>query len=130
MGRNCGYLALTAAVCSNADYVFLPENVGPVAWREDMIARINRDLKFGKRTVIAIVAEGAVDTEGKAIKCEHIRKILADDMGLDTRITVLGHVQRGGRPSAFDRISVILLSFTLFNIAKVIFGMINSRKNE
>jgi len=109
MGRNCGYLALTAAVCSNADYVFLPENVGPVAWREDMIARINRDLKFGKRTVIAIVAEGAVDTEGKAIKCEHIRKILADDMGLDTRITVLGHVQRGGRPSAFDRISATRL---------------------
>lgn len=59
---------------------------------------------MGQRLNIIIVAEGAIDREGKAITAEQIRKLIVESTGQDTRITVLGHVQRGGSPSAFDRI--------------------------
>ena len=51
-----------------------------------------------------MVAEGAIDREGNAISCEKVKKVIVDNLKQDTRITVLGHVQRGGAPSAFDRI--------------------------
>ena len=50
------------------------------------------------------MAEGAIDREGNAISCEMVKKVIIDNLKQDTRITVLGHVQRGGQPSAFDRI--------------------------
>ncbi len=55
---------------------------------------------------IIIVAEGAIDREGNPITAEMIRKVVVDELNQDTRITVLGHVQRGGNPSAFDRVLV------------------------
>jgi 6-phosphofructokinase 1 len=55
---------------------------------------------------IIIVAEGATDREGNPITAEMIRKVVVDELAQDTRITVLGHVQRGGNPSAFDRVLV------------------------
>jgi len=60
----------------------------------------------GKRKSIVIVAEGALDRNLKAIKPEYIKEILVDRLGLDTRVTTLGHTQRGGKPCAFDRILV------------------------
>lgn len=51
-----------------------------------------------------MVAEGAIDREGNAISCEMVKKVIVDNLKQDTRITVLGHVQRGGAPSAFDRV--------------------------
>jgi 6-phosphofructokinase 1 len=53
---------------------------------------------------IIIVAEGAIDREGNPITAEMIKKVVVDELAQDTRITVLGHVQRGGNPSAFDRV--------------------------
>ena len=58
---------------------------------------------MGQRLNIIIVAEGAIDLEGNPITSEQVKKII-EATGQDTRITVLGHVQRGGSPSAFDRI--------------------------
>lgn len=55
---------------------------------------------------IIIVAEGATDREGNPITAEMVRKVVVDELNQDTRITVLGHVQRGGNPSAFDRVLV------------------------
>lgn len=52
------------------------------------------------------MAEGAIDREGKPITAELVKKVVVDKLQQDTRITVLGHVQRGGAPSAFDRILV------------------------
>lgn len=60
----------------------------------------------GQRLNIIIVAEGAIDRDGRQITSEQIRKVVVDNLQQDTRITVLGHVQRGGSPSAFDRILV------------------------
>lgn len=53
---------------------------------------------------IIIVAEGAIDREGNPITAEKVRQVVVDKLNQDTRITVLGHVQRGGNPSAFDRV--------------------------
>lgn len=50
------------------------------------------------------MAEGAIDREGNAISAEQVKEVIVKKTGQDTRITVLGHVQRGGSPSAFDRI--------------------------
>ncbi len=50
------------------------------------------------------MAEGALDREGNPISCEQVKKVVVDNLHQDTRVTVLGHVQRGGAPSAFDRI--------------------------
>lgn len=58
---------------------------------------------------IIIVAEGAIDREGNPITAEMVRKVVVDELNQDTRITVLGHVQRGGNPSAFDRVLVSLI---------------------
>lgn len=55
---------------------------------------------------IIIVAEGAIDRDGQPITAEQVKKVIVDNLQQDTRITVLGHVQRGGSPSAFDRILV------------------------
>jgi hypothetical protein len=60
----------------------------------------------GKRKTIVIVAEGAHDADLKPIRAEYVKEILTERVGLDTRVTTLGHTQRGGRPCAFDRILV------------------------
>ena len=57
----------------------------------------------GRRKSIVIVAEGARDSSGRPITSEHVRRVLEERLGEDTRVTILGHVQRGGAPSAFDR---------------------------
>lgn len=62
----------------------------------------------GQRLNIIIVAEGAIDRNGEPITAEAIKKVVVDKLNQDTRITVLGHVQRGGNPSAFDRVLVSL----------------------
>ena len=61
---------------------------------------------IGKRKTIVIVAEGAHDSNLNPISAEHVKQVLSDRLGLDTRVTTLGHVQRGGRPCAWDRILV------------------------
>lgn len=61
---------------------------------------------YGKRLNIIIVSEGAVDENGDNITSEMVKKVLVNKLQQDARITVLGHVQRGGSPSAFDRVLV------------------------
>lgn len=61
---------------------------------------------MGQRLNIIIVAEGALDRNGEPITAEKIHKVVVEKLQQDTRITVLGHVQRGGNPSAFDRVLV------------------------
>ncbi|CAK7199438.1 6-phosphofructokinase, alpha subunit [Sporothrix eucalyptigena] len=111
MGRHCGWLALMAGVATGADFIFIPEKPREDNWREEMcevvqkILNIYQHRKLGKRKTIVIVAEGAHDRYGNHISPEMIHKLLADKDGLalDTRITTLGHVQRGGTAVAYDR---------------------------
>ncbi|KAM3180396.1 hypothetical protein ACTXT7_016362 [Hymenolepis weldensis] len=74
----------------------------PLQTLEDLWHDVNRER--GQRVSIIMVAEGALDRESKSITCEMVKNLMVEKLGLDTRVTVLGHVQRGGRPSAFDRI--------------------------
>ncbi|KAI0049738.1 6-phosphofructokinase [Auriscalpium vulgare] len=105
MGRHCGWLALLAGVSSGADFVFIPERP-PQAdpWEDMMCDAIKRHREIGKRKTIVIVAEGAHDSQLKPIQASYVKDVLADRLGLDTRVTTLGHIQRGGRPCAWDRI--------------------------
>jgi len=104
MGRHCGYLALVAGIVSEADFVFIPEWPVETNWPERLCKKLEIERESGHRLNIIIVAEGAIDREGNSISAEQIKKVVVDNLQQDTRVTVLGHVQRGGAPSAFDRI--------------------------
>uniref|UniRef100_F6U4P2 6-phosphofructokinase n=2 Tax=Equus TaxID=9789 RepID=F6U4P2_HORSE len=104
MGRHCGYLALVSALACGADWVFLPESPPEEGWQENMCVKLSENRARKKRLNIIIVAEGAIDTQNKPITSEQIKELVVTQLGYDTRVTILGHVQRGGTPSAFDRI--------------------------
>ncbi|CAJ1079223.1 ATP-dependent 6-phosphofructokinase%2C liver type isoform X2 [Xyrichtys novacula] len=104
MGRHCGYLALVSALASGADWLFIPEAPPLEGWEDRMCARLETSRIKGSRLNIVIVAEGAIDRNGKPISSTYIKELVVKRLGYDTRVTVLGHVQRGGTPSAFDRI--------------------------
>ncbi|KAJ1946103.1 6-phosphofructokinase, alpha subunit, partial [Linderina pennispora] len=104
MGRHCGWLALNAAISTGADYLFIPE--APPKnddWETAMCNTLKASRDAGKRTSLVIVAEGAIDRNLNPIKAEYVKDVLAQRLGYDTRVTILGHVQRGGAPVHFDR---------------------------
>ena len=121
MGRHCGWLALMAGVSTGADFVFLPEMPPSDDWEKQMCdiiskVRSKEDIrgqhtlltstqhrKLGKRKTIVIVAEGAHDRFLNKISPTKVKDLLSNDLKLDTRITTLGHVQRGGNACAYDR---------------------------
>jgi len=104
MGRNCGYLALMGALSGGADWVIIPENPPKGDdWEDRMCETLQTGRQIGRRDSVIVVAEGAKDQNGNPITSEYVKKVLEDRLGEDTRITILGHFQRGGTPSAFDR---------------------------
>jgi 6-phosphofructokinase 1 len=112
MGRNCGYLALMGALATGADWVLIPESPPDVDnWQEVMAERLKAGRKAGRRDSIVILAEGARDRYGNYIGSSDVAKALEERLGEEVRVTVLGHVQRGGRPSAFDRNLATLLGY-------------------
>ncbi|KAL7832816.1 hypothetical protein SRHO_G00298340 [Serrasalmus rhombeus] len=104
MGRHCGYLALVTALASGADWVFIPEMPPDDGWEDHLCRRLANQRSMGYRLNVIIVAEGAMDRFGKPITCDMVKNLVTKKLGFDTRSTILGHVQRGGIPSAFDRI--------------------------
>lgn len=112
MGRNCGYLALMGALATGADWVLIPENP-PHAdnWQEQMCAVLKAGRESGRRDTIVILAEGVRDSHGNPIRSDDITRVLEERLGEDARVTILGHVQRGGSPSAFDRNLSTLLGY-------------------
>jgi 6-phosphofructokinase 1 len=104
MGRRCGYLALMGALASGADWVLVPESPPDLDdWEEKMCQVLRQGREIGRRNSIVIVAEGAQDRHGNPISSNYVKQVLEERLGEDTRVTILGHVQRGGSPSAFDR---------------------------
>ncbi|XP_002666643.2 ATP-dependent 6-phosphofructokinase, platelet type isoform X4 [Danio rerio] len=104
MGRHCGYLALVSALACGADWVLIPEMPPEDGWEEKMCQKLSAKRAGMKRLNIIIVAEGAIDRKNQPITSEHVKNLVVSRLGFDTRVTILGHVQRGGTPSAFDRI--------------------------
>ncbi len=112
MGRHCGYLALMSALAAGANWVFIPESPPETDdWRAAMCDAVEAGRKAGRRQSLVVVAEGATDREGQPIATSDVRSALEDGLGEDTRVTILGHVQRGGAPSAFDRTMATMLGF-------------------
>jgi len=94
MGRHCGYLAMTSALATGAEICLVPE----VPYDLDAIAERMREQKSaGRNYLLGIVAEGT----GMG---ESLTRWMSDALGMDARLTVLGHVQRGGSPTVYDRI--------------------------
>ena len=94
MGRRCGDLALYAGLAGGAETIIVPEKNYNV---EDVCNKLRTTQKRGKRHSIIVIAEGV----GNA---QDLGKEIIAETGVDLRVTILGHVQRGGNPSAFDRI--------------------------
>jgi 6-phosphofructokinase 1 len=104
MGRRCGYLALMSALATGADWVLIPESPPDVDdWESKMCDVLRQGRLSGRRDSVVIVAEGAQDRNGKPITSHYVKQVIEEKLGEDTRVTILGHVQRGGSPSAFDR---------------------------
>ncbi|KAF1815137.1 6-phosphofructokinase [Eremomyces bilateralis CBS 781.70] len=103
MGRHCGWLALMAGVSCGADFIFIPESPPPEDWEHLMCGRVENNRKRGKRKTIVIVAEGSQDRNLNKITTAMVKDVLTNRSHLDTRITTLGHVQRGGQACAYDR---------------------------
>ncbi|CAL8372617.1 unnamed protein product [Arctogadus glacialis] len=75
MGRHCGYLALVSALASGADWLFIPEAPPKEGWEDRMCSRLEGSRSRGSRLNIIIVAEGAIDDEGKAISSNYIKDV-------------------------------------------------------
>lgn len=95
MGRNAGYLALHTGIACGATAVLVPELSYDL--ERDVISKITRTQQTGKKNFIVVVAEGVGGTENIARQIQELT-------GIDTRATILGHVQRGGSPTVRDRV--------------------------
>ena len=120
MGRDCGYLAMTSAIAVGADLALFPEAGKPAEAIVDQIVQTVLSIRGRQkkaRKVIIIKAEGVnihIDKLKHDVDAKLRDKAAAGEVsGIETRVTVLGHVVRGGRPSAFDR----LLGSRLANVA-------------
>jgi 6-phosphofructokinase 1 len=103
MGRRCGYLGLMGGLAGGADWVFVPEDPPAPGWEQRLAALVREGRAAGRRDCIVVVSEGAIDADHQPITCDRVRQALEQGLGEDVRVTILGHVQRGGAPSAFDR---------------------------
>lgn len=102
MGRKAGYIAVEAGTAVGATSIVIPEI--PFDIERDLIPRINRIRKTGKKDFIIVVAEGVGMTS-------EIAKAIETQTGIETRVSVLGHVQRGGTPTVRDRVAASLMGY-------------------
>ncbi len=124
MGRNYGYLALMAAIAGGAEVVLIPEK--KIAMEE--VAKILKQAYIkGKAHALVVIAEGA-----KCKTSEVAAYLQKEEVGFEVRTTILGHVQRGGSPSAFDRLLATRLGASAVQklaqgVSGVIVGLIGNK---
>ncbi len=109
MGRRAGYIALNAGIACGATSILIPEV--EYDFQRDVIDRMKRTQKTGKRHFIILVAEGIGGVEEMAKRIEA-------ETGVETRATVLGHVQRGGHPTVRDRVTASLMGYKAVELLK------------
>ena len=100
MGRRCGDIALNTGIAVGATAILVPEV--PFDFEKDVIERIRRTQSTGRQHFIIVVAEGCSSIAGNDVN--DMAKRIEKETGVETRATVLGHVQRGGRPTLRDRV--------------------------
>jgi len=101
MGRECGYLAAVSAITSGAEICIIPEADFNRSVAQE---HLKREIEEGRSYILSIVAEGTGMTQ-------EIARWLEKDIGMETRVTVLGHIQRGGSPTVYDR--MLAFEFTV-----------------
>jgi 6-phosphofructokinase 1 len=106
MGRNCGYLALVSGIACGAEYALIPESNYDI---DEICENLLRRFQEGRDNSIIMIAEGA----GRA---QDVADQIKDRIGFETRIMVLGHYQRGGSPSTFDRLLAARLGVSAVNV--------------
>lgn len=94
MGRECGYLALVSALTCGAEVCIIPELEYNL---DSLAARLRKEVQEGRSYAIVIAAEGCNMSD-------KLEKWFEHEIGLESRITKLGHIQRGGNPTVFDRL--------------------------
>jgi len=109
MGRRAGYIALNAGIACGATTILIPEV--EYDFQRDVIDRMKRTQKTGKKHFIIIVAEGVGGVEEMAKRIEA-------ETDVETRATVLGHVQRGGHPTVRDRVTASLMGYKAVELLK------------
>ena len=107
MGRHAGHLALYVGLSVGATAVLVPEH--PVDYQKDLIEKIRQARLSGRTHYMVIVAEGVTSAMEVSDK-------IRDELGIDPRVTVLGHVQRGGKPSVRDRATASRMGYHAVNI--------------
>ncbi len=93
MGRECGYLAAVSALTSGAEICLIPEKRFD---RASALAKLKKEIANGRRYLLAVVSEGCEASK-------ETKQWIEEEFGLETRLSVLGHIQRGGNPSVYDR---------------------------
>ena len=123
MGRRAGYIALNAGIACGATTILIPEV--EYDFQRDVIDRMKRTQLTGKKHFIIIVAEGIGGVEEMAKRIEA-------ETGVETRATVLGHVQRGGHPTVRDRVTASLMGYKAVELLKEGIGnrVIAMKKDE
>lgn len=109
MGRRAGYIALNAGIACGATSILIPEV--EYDFQRDVIDRMKRTQKTGKKHFIILVAEGIGGVEEMAKRIEN-------ETGVETRATILGHVQRGGHPTVRDRVTASLMGYKAVELLK------------
>ncbi|QOY51805.1 6-phosphofructokinase [Candidatus Sulfurimonas baltica] len=104
MGRDCGYLAIVSSMISGAEVCVIPE----IPFEpKSLEKRLKKEVKEGRNYILAIVAEGTKKTS-------EVHSWLEESFGLETRVSILGHIQRGGNPTVYDR--MMAFDFTIIAV--------------
>ncbi len=131
MGRDSGWIATIAGIAGGADYIVVPEKPYDM---QEIVASLKRRHARGKGFSIVVVAEGATPKGGQLVTQSagtddfgHVRlggvgSVIARElehlMGVETRVTILGHVQRGGSPTAYDRVLATRYGLRAYDLVK------------
>lgn len=99
MGRDAGYIAVNVGIACGAEAVIIPEK--DFDFKKDILAEIKSGIKRGKEQHLIIVAEGVTKDNMSALK---MASRIEEETGIETRATILGHIQRGGNPTVKDRV--------------------------
>jgi len=125
MGRDSGYIALWSGIACGAEFILVPETK---TYIDNLTRLMKHDIRKNKTSGIVIVAEGDDAGDAEAI-AKKVKERLPD---LETRVTILGHIQRGGSPTAWDRMLAGILGYSAVKALKerqqgVMVGLINKQ---
>ncbi|MBE0647582.1 MAG: 6-phosphofructokinase [Bacteroidales bacterium] len=125
MGRDSGYIALWSGVASGAEFILIPETK---TYIDNLTRLVKHDIRKNKTSGIVIVAEGDDAGDAESVAAQVKERL----PGLETRVTILGHIQRGGSPTARDRMLASMLGYAAVKALKegqqgVMIGLVNKQ---